>query len=102
MHPPALPKFHDLSAADDWRCIEFISDLHLSEQQPRTVAAWSAYLQQSQADAIFILGDLFEVWIGDDARQPGRFEHHACEILSAAARRRPMSFMKLRQRRHMR
>ena len=92
-HPSALPKFHEFSAADDWRCIEFISDLHLSEQQPRTVAAWSTYLERSQADAIVILGDLFEVWIGDDARQPGRFEHHACEILSAAARRRPMSFM---------
>lgn len=92
-HPPAPPKFHELRAADDWRCIEFISDLHLSEQQPRTVAAWSAYLQSSQADAIVILGDLFEVWIGDDARQQGRFEHDACEILSAAARLRPMGFM---------
>ena len=92
-HPPALPSFHELRADDAWRCIEFISDLHLSQQQPRTVDAWAAYLQGSQADAIYILGDLFEVWIGDDACQAGRFEHQAREILTDAARRRPMGFM---------
>ena len=90
---PALPKCHELEAAATWQCIEFISDLHLSEQQPRTVAAWAAYLQRSSADAIYILGDLFEVWIGDDARQPGRFEHQAAEILRAAASRRTIGFM---------
>lgn len=93
MHPPALPTFHELRADDAWRCIEFISDLHLSEQQPRTVAAWARYLLESQADAIYILGDLFEVWIGDDACLPGRFEQQAREILTEAARQRPMGFM---------
>lgn len=92
MHPP-LPSFLELRADDAWHCVEFISDLHLSEAQPRTVSAWASYLQHSQADAIYILGDLFEVWIGDDACQPGRFEHRACEILTQAARRRPMGFM---------
>lgn len=92
-HAPALPTFALLEANAAWQCIEFVSDLHLSEQQPRTVEAWADYLQGSQADAIYILGDLFEVWVGDDARQPGRFEHRAAEILAAAARRRTIGFM---------
>ncbi len=91
--PPSLPTWHELDAPAGWQTIEFISDLHLSEQQPRTVAAWTDYLASSSADAIYILGDLFEVWIGDDARLPGRFEHRAAEILAASARRRVMGFM---------
>ncbi len=91
--PPRLPTFYEVEADADWRVIEFISDLHLSGQQPRTTAAWADYLASSRADAIYILGDLFEVWIGDDARQPGRFEQHAAEVLADAASRRAMGFM---------
>lgn len=90
---PALPGLFTLDAQAGWQAIEFISDLHLSEQSPRTVAAWTDYLARSSADAIYILGDLFEVWIGDDARQPGRFEYRVGEILAAAAARRVMGFM---------
>jgi len=50
-----------------WRCIEFISDLHLQDSQPETLSIWRHYLQHTQADALFILGDLFELWVGDDA-----------------------------------
>ncbi len=89
----ALPTFYEIDAAADWRVIEFISDLHLSPQQPMTAAAWADYLAGSQADAIYILGDLFEVWIGDDARQPGRFEHRTAAVLADAASRRTMGFM---------
>lgn len=91
--PPALPTFYEIEADASWRCIEFISDLHLSEQLPETTAAWTDYLLRSEADAIYILGDLFEVWIGDDARQPGRFEHQAAEVLAEAASRRTIGFM---------
>jgi len=91
--PPALSTLHELDAHASWQAIEFISDLHLSEQQPRTVAAWADYLARSNADAIYILGDLFEVWIGDDARLPGRFEQRAAEVLAASARRHAMGFM---------
>jgi len=90
---PTLPAFYELEADPAWRSIEFVSDLHLSEQQPRTVAAWAKYLARCQADAIYILGDLFEAWIGDDARQPGRFEHQAAEVLAEAASHRTMGFM---------
>ncbi len=46
----------------------FISDLHLSEAIPRTVAAFEHFIRVTadQADSVFILGDLFEYWIGDD------------------------------------
>ena len=53
--------------ARDWQAIDFISDLHLSEALPRTFEAWAAHLRHTPADAVFILGDLFEVWVGDDA-----------------------------------
>ena len=57
----------DLHAPSHWRTLEFHSDVHLFDQEPHTFAAWQAYLAASTADAVFILGDLFEVWVGDDA-----------------------------------
>lgn len=91
--PLALPPFYELEANAAWRCIEFISDLHLSADQPRTTAAWAHYLGASQADAIYILGDLFEVWIGDDVRQPGRFETEAAALLAQTSSQRTVGFM---------
>jgi UDP-2,3-diacylglucosamine hydrolase len=46
----------------------FISDLHLSEDEPANVAAFLAFLQgpAREAASLFILGDLFEYWAGDD------------------------------------
>ena len=46
----------------------FISDLHLCEHRPELTAAFIAFLEQqaSRAQALYILGDLFEFWIGDD------------------------------------
>ncbi|WJF91228.1 UDP-2,3-diacylglucosamine diphosphatase [Paraburkholderia bonniea] len=50
------------------RPLFFISDLHLSEALPQTVAAFEHFVRVTaeQADSVFILGDLFEYWIGDD------------------------------------
>ena len=50
----------------------FISDLHLSGERPETVQLFLRFLQEqaSQASHLYILGDLFEVWIGDDDDQP--------------------------------
>ena len=49
----------------------FISDLHLSDERPETVQLFLRFLQQqaSRASRLYILGDLFEVWIGDDDDQ---------------------------------
>jgi UDP-2,3-diacylglucosamine hydrolase len=46
----------------------FISDLHLSPERPAVTRAFLVFLQNraNQASALYILGDLFEVWIGDD------------------------------------
>lgn len=46
----------------------FISDLHLDPARPEHVTALDALLQQhaGQADTLYVLGDLFEAWIGDD------------------------------------
>lgn len=47
----------------------FISDLHLEATQPANTSAFLNLLQtcqQQRVDALYILGDLFEVWIGDD------------------------------------
>jgi UDP-2,3-diacylglucosamine hydrolase len=87
-----LPELFRFDAPDEWRSIEFISDLHLNEAHPRTFDAWAGYLDRSDADAVFILGDLFEVWVGDDARH-GQFERRCAEVLTAAARRRRIGFM---------
>ena len=50
----------------------FISDLHLCEQRPDLTATFLAFLQQqaTEAEALYILGDLFEFWIGDDENSP--------------------------------
>lgn len=62
----AVPDFAELRALQHWRTIDFISDLHLCESQPATLEAWQRYMRTTTADAVFILGDLFEVWVGDD------------------------------------
>lgn len=50
----------------------FISDLHLEESRPDITDAFLAFLQDKAMgiDAIYILGDFFEAWIGDDERTP--------------------------------
>ena len=50
----------------------FISDLHLYHQRPAVTEAFRQFLRQEavQADSLYILGDLFEAWIGDDDPDP--------------------------------
>lgn len=50
----------------------FISDLHLQESEPHIVALFAQFLKQHapQAEALYILGDFFEVWLGDDDNTP--------------------------------
>lgn len=46
----------------------FISDLHLNENRPLVTEAFFSFLQREarRADALYILGDLFDAWVGDD------------------------------------
>jgi len=84
---------HETFAAPaHWRAIDFLSDLHLAENAPRVFDAWAAHLRHTRADAVFILGDLFEVWIGDDMAERG-FEARCVEVLTDAAAQRTVAFM---------
>lgn len=46
----------------------FISDLHLDVERPQITALFLRFLEQeaSSADGLYVLGDLFEAWVGDD------------------------------------
>lgn len=50
----------------------FISDLHLEESRPDITRAFLTFLQEraAKAKALYILGDFFEAWIGDDEHTP--------------------------------
>ncbi len=50
----------------------FIADLHLCTEEPAITAGFLHFLRREaqQADALYILGDLFEAWIGDDDPNP--------------------------------
>jgi UDP-2,3-diacylglucosamine hydrolase len=54
----------------------FISDLHLSAERPQATRRFLDFLARRahRARALYILGDLFEVWIGDDAPDAGERE----------------------------
>lgn len=75
--PPApgaglpMPRLVEFEAPARWQAIDFVSDLHLDAQHPATFAAFASHLRHTTADAVFVLGDLFEAWVGDDARGSG-------------------------------
>lgn len=50
----------------------FIADLHLCVEEPAITAGFLRFLagEARNADALYILGDLFEAWIGDDDPNP--------------------------------
>jgi UDP-2,3-diacylglucosamine hydrolase len=89
----ALPRFEELQAPGAWRTIEFISDLHLHASQPETFEAWRRYMRQTAADAVFVLGDLFDVWVGDDAAQEPGLEADCAAVIQAASSHTAVFFM---------
>lgn len=58
----------DMSSSEKHMLALFVSDVHLQESMPATTAAFLRFLQVDavHADALYILGDLFEYWAGDD------------------------------------
>jgi UDP-2,3-diacylglucosamine hydrolase len=54
----------------------FVSDLHLDASAPATVERFIGFLHAGArtAESLYILGDLFETWIGDDDPDPVRSE----------------------------
>lgn len=65
--------------------ILLISDLHLEEERPDITRAFLRFLQTRapRAEALYILGDFFEAWIGDDAMTP--FQHSIAQALRKLA-----------------
>ena len=63
----------------------FVSDLHLEADSPRSVAAFTALLrgEARSAAALYVLGDLFEAWVGDDDPDPLR--DAVCREMAALA-----------------
>ncbi len=51
--------------------IAFISDLHLSAERPSSISLFCDFMQKSgcQLEEIYILGDLFDYWVGDDGTE---------------------------------
>ena len=86
-----LPSVH----ASAWQHLTFVSDLHLQASQPATFQVWRQAMQSLQTDALFILGDLFEVWVGDDILDApeGDFERQCCAVLRQMAERCPVYWM---------
>lgn len=89
---PALPQPDELVAPSDWQCIDLLSDLHLQAGLPRTFDAFRSHLLHTPAQAVLLLGDIFEVWVGDDAADEG-FERECALVLQEAARSRWIGFM---------
>jgi UDP-2,3-diacylglucosamine hydrolase len=59
----------------------FVSDLHLEAAAPDAVEQFLAFMRTkaASAEALYILGDLFEVWVGDDDPDPAK--DRVCEGL---------------------
>lgn len=95
-------RFPELVAPASWRSVELVSDLHLHAGDAATHAAWLAYLARTpRPDALFILGDLFEVWVGDDLLAPDdtdadpdrRFWRACAQAIQAFASHTPTFFI---------
>ena len=80
-----------VQAPSEWQRVDFISDLHLDASEPATFEAWAQHMAHTPADALFILGDLFEVWVGDDNPDPFALQCQA--VLKATAQRIPVFFL---------
>ena len=74
---PVKPLMHTL----------FISDLHLDDRRPETTALLQKFLvdEAIDADALYILGDLFEFWLGDDVPSNSAVEVAGALSLLAAS-----------------
>ncbi len=72
-----------------WACIDLVSDLHLQAGEPATWLAFERHLQNTPVQALFVLGNLFEVWVGDDILHDplGAWEQQCVEVLAQTARR---------------
>lgn len=90
---PAPHPIPVLAAGARWRCVDLLSDLHLHPGDPATFQAWRRHMDRTPADAVFILGDLFDAWVGDDAIDAPGFDADCAQVLRAAGAQRPLYFL---------
>ena len=71
----------------------FVGDLHLSADRPDITQAFLTFLETQLADtsALYILGDLFEVWVGDDIAEP--FANQLADAIKLASKKLPIFFI---------
>ena len=105
MPDQANDRFAELRAPAHWQAVDFFSDLHLQASDLATFTGWRRYLlrpPETRASALFILGDLFEVWVGDDALLPHtdddehperHFQRECMRLLQEHAHHTPTYFM---------
>jgi len=83
---------HRLTAPAQWQQVDLLSDLHLGPDTPGTLARLGKHLAETPAQAVLLLGDIFEVWVGDDARHEP-FEAGVARLLREASQRLNLFFM---------
>lgn len=71
----------------------FISDLHLDERYPKITGRFLSFLEQLDdgVEALYILGDFFNVWVGDDDISP--FNSKIQSALKKVSKRLPIYFL---------
>jgi UDP-2,3-diacylglucosamine hydrolase len=64
-----------------------ISDLHLTPSMPRTASRFFEFLEKDARayEALIILGDLFEFWVGDDAKARSPFHQEVAAAIKAVS-----------------
>lgn len=91
--PQETPDIGCLQAPDSWQQVDLISDLHLQASETATFEAWQRYMASTTAEAVLVLGDLFEVWVGDDAVPHDPFLRQCAQVLRQTSQRIHVAFM---------
>jgi len=91
---PATAAWGTVLAQPAWQAVDCVSDLHLHPDDPATCRLFLHWLQHCDANAVCILGDLFEAWVGDDVLDSSDTVHAlpqaVCQALRAASQKRPV------------
>lgn len=84
----------EITAKPSWHCIDFVADTHLKTPDA-TWQAFNKYLTSTPADAVFLLGDLVDSWVGDDIldHPEHTFEQQVAHALHQASQNKDMYFM---------
>ncbi|MGL4231894.1 MAG: metallophosphoesterase, partial [Casimicrobium sp.] len=66
----------------------FISDLHLKESDAVTTARFRVFMTRVApgADALYVIGDLFHVWLGDALIESDEYAKSAIELFAQLSR----------------